>query len=358
VFEGVDVRWRESSGGYLLNGYGPLDDFDYFKIFMYKGDTIFIDLSQGSPVVRLFDHNQNELVEDTDGEFKYYTETKGWKYLQIDPNGGTHYYLLLITIFSEPDVWFENVSYETIDADNNQDKETISIDFHICSNVTETFDIWIFVTGNSNDISEVRNQLSVTEGSNNGNIELNAMKTGTFDFTLKINYGNINHVKDEYAIPDVDLSAPDFWIVVKMREYVVEDGADAWGEADVYYKILLLENDIEDGEGYYYRSDPIDNQDSGDFYGNIKFNIKNDIQMIEIIIGLWDSDGGSLDDIIDIDGKHCGDDDEYQWLDIVYNLEDDTWSGDDTDGNTDGNDDISDDLDAELNYDIVIERRG
>ncbi len=138
----------------------------------------------------------------------------------------------------------------------------------------------------------------------------------------------------------------------KVIDYV--DSGDGKDNAQIYFKINVSDQkELTAHPGGYTENNYWDVE-----VGEMKnagwgwlVNVPDDIAIHKVTIVMYDYDGGSGDDILDIDGH-----DDTKELTVYYNITTGTWTGDDTDGETNGSDDgtqSSDDYDAYLNYSLT-----
>jgi hypothetical protein len=144
----------------------------------------------------------------------------------------------------------------------------------------------------------------------------------------------------------------DAGILIELKSSKAIDDVDlVTGLAEVYFDVRINERQEAriDDLGYPYIIEV------GSFYymgKSLRFNVDDNRRYTKISIAMWDEDYSSQDDLVDIDGVNLAD----KTLDIMYDLVNGTWYGDDTDGLADGSSDGSastDDDDGALSYNIT-----
>jgi hypothetical protein len=152
----------------------------------------------------------------------------------------------------------------------------------------------------------------------------------------------------------VDLNdSMDLGILIELKSAKVVDEVDLLtGIAEIYFDIKI--NDRQeahiDDVGYPYIFDV------GSYYyigKSLRFNVDDNHRYTKISIGMEEEDYTSQDDQVDLDGVNLGD----KSLDIMFDMVNGTWYGDDAQGLANGSKDgsgSSDDDDGMLNYDITV----
>jgi hypothetical protein len=152
----------------------------------------------------------------------------------------------------------------------------------------------------------------------------------------------------------VDLNdSMDVGILIELKSAKVIDEVDLLtGIAEIYFDIKI--NDRQeariDDVGYPYIFDVGPYRYIGK---SLRFNVDDNRRYTKISIGMEEEDYTSQDDQVDLDGVNLGD----KSLDIMFDMVNGTWYGDDAQGLTDGSKDgsgSSDDDDGVLNYDITV----
>lgn len=145
----------------------------------------------------------------------------------------------------------------------------------------------------------------------------------------------------------------DAGILIELKSAKVVDDVDLLtGLAEVYFNIKI--NDRQeariDDAGYPY----IFEVGSFHYLGkSLRFNVDDNRRYTKISIAMMDEDFTSQDDLIDLDGMNLGD----RTLDIMFDLVNGTWYGDDMQGLADGSVDgtsSTDDDDGALSYNITV----
>ncbi len=145
----------------------------------------------------------------------------------------------------------------------------------------------------------------------------------------------------------------DAGILIELKSTKIVDEVDyLTGMAEIYFNIKI--NDRQeariDDAGYPYILD------IGQYYyigKSLRFNIDDNRRYDKISIELVEEDYTSNDDLVDLDGVNLGD----RTLDIMLDIVNGTWYGDDTSGLADGSLDGSqstDDDDGALSYNITV----
>ncbi|MDD1746442.1 MAG: hypothetical protein LUQ16_01625 [Methanomassiliicoccales archaeon] len=145
----------------------------------------------------------------------------------------------------------------------------------------------------------------------------------------------------------------DVGILVEIKSAKVIDDVDlVTGVAQVYFNVKINERQEAriDDAGYPYLFEV------GSFYQigkSLRFNVDDNRRYTKISISMVDEDYTSQDDMVDIDGVNPGD----RTMDVMFDLVNGTWYGDDTtrlaDGSLDGSA-SSDDDDGALSYDLSV----
>jgi len=359
--------WTEGLGEGKLSG--SEDNEDWFMLTLEKGDrlTILVNFSDGEHWVDLIDDSGNFLAGITESEsgdtweIDYFIQSDGDYYIQVDKYITAGDYEISITVFSEPDVEFSDVTYEFEDWDGNGDNETLVIYYEIFSNETDEFKVTVNLVASSTQYLDMPDsvELTVEDGYAEWYFEIIAERSQIIDFTLNITYGGeyYQSERDALVLEDIEFEVSDFWIDLYFGDFWVEDEADGFneGDPDVYFYIVIDSQYLDSEQNDTYQSDSISAL-SGSFNETVSFNIRDDIEYIEISIYLYDEESGSFDDIIDIDGANSGSSTDAYGLDLVLYLINGTWVGDDTTGETDGGDDDDEDEDwnGALEYDIEV----
>jgi hypothetical protein len=145
----------------------------------------------------------------------------------------------------------------------------------------------------------------------------------------------------------------DAGILIELKTAKIIDQVDfLTGKGDVYFIIVVngrQEARIDDS-GYPYLFQV---GTTYDINKSLRFNVDDNSRFTKISISMIDEDFFSKSDIIDLDGANLAD----KTLDIMFDMVNGTWFGDDVNGLADGSLDgtqSSDDDDGSLSYDINV----
>lgn len=205
----------------------------------------------------------------------------------------------------------------------------------------ETFEAEVTVTDDMGDMAT-------------DNIEITILLDTDYDDIPDIN--DIDDDNDGYLDNEDYIPKSNAKIKITLKKFKVIDEVDDSPNnlhAQVFFKLYI-------DEGYKSRIpsevDSFYDVEIGELKtldGTYIFDCPDDIDTYEILIQMYDEDGDGIfedDDLLDIDGSG-----NSKGLTVEYNIVNETWTGDNTDGITNGSDDgsqDSDDDDCYLEYEI------
>ena len=221
VIEEFEFQWEEMLGEKrIIDGVGNRDIDDYYSIELNEGDNITIYLK----MIGDAEHDLYLYLNSTDNEIatsknsgtvseniNYFINIPGWYYIDVYDTitGNSGKYNLSVSVLPEPNIWFENITTDILDLDENGAYETFRINYELHANTTNEFTSQVMLN-NSYELP-VNQYVNLTNGVYSGYIDCSAIVTNQFNISLSVYYHNI--LKDNVTFNNVYLQVfPFFWI--------------------------------------------------------------------------------------------------------------------------------------------------